>query len=321
MAFNGWLSPTSAWRLVQCPAALPGPAWSGQPLQQSGPSSDAGTLAHEAMRSWVNAGSWRSDPSGGLLRSAFDEAAALAGVDVAAVPRGVLTRARLGGLAGTLISALDGAGTDAVASEVDLADEPMLFHGRADIIVTGPHPAVLDLKTGKMSAGEVQEHIRFQLLMYAHLFRVVYGKLPERLEVLSLAQGRIDIPFGARDVADAVAAVARARDEAGGEPAPASVLCRGCPRRMACDSHWALEEDDRPDTVQGEVTEVTVAATGVLGVRLRAEPETWVTQLQPHQVPPGLQPGYSVRMVGISPSKPSSVHRRATRAADVVITG
>ena len=57
--------------------------------------------------------------------------------------------------------------------------------------------------------------------MYAHLFRVVYGKLPERLEVLSLARGRMDIPFGERDVADAVTAVARARDEAGGEPAPA----------------------------------------------------------------------------------------------------
>ena len=163
MAFNGWLSPTSAWRLVQCPAALPGAAWSGQPSQQVGLASDAGSLAHEAMRSWVDAGSWRSDPSGQLLRSAFDEAAALAGVDVAAVPRGVLTRARLGGLAGTLISALDGAGTDAVACEVDLTDDRMLFHGRADIIVTGPHPAVLDLKTGKMRAGEVQEGVRFQL--------------------------------------------------------------------------------------------------------------------------------------------------------------
>lgn len=317
MAFAGWLSPTSAWRLVQCRAAVPGVAGSGQSQGNHQLAADAGSLAHEALRHWVTAGCWRSDTVGQLLQESFDAAAEKARVDVTAVPRGVLMRAQLASMASVVRSAMEGADLNEVASEVELEDAEQRLQGRADLIVNGHRPAVLDLKTGKLSAGQVPEAARFQLLMYAHMFRVAHGALPERLELLSVAHGRVDVPFTEADVDGVLATVIRAREEAGGAPTPGTDKCHYCPRRLSCDAHWLLPEDERPDSLEGQVAETSTAATGVLGIRLRTEPETWVTQLQPNQVPAGLSAGDRVRIVGLTRARASTSSRRATRDARV----
>ena len=308
MVDEAWLSPSAAWLIAQCPAAA-SPA-RGAPPGAAGVAGDAGSLAHEAVRRWIQQGTWRSDPSGMGLADAFDQAAAAAGVRAFAVERGVLTRARLRHAAAALVAALGEAPDAAVECEVAMEDPVIRLRGRADVVVTQGDTAVLDLKTGLREGAVASTRARQQLLLYAHLFRVRYGHLPRRLEVVSLARGRTPVPFTGDDVAEALRALDDARQNDGGPALPSLAACRFCRRRLECGAHWSLNSDERPDTVTGRVLKVTAAANG--SVALLVEPDIWVTQLRPEQMLAGARPGAYVRLTHVRAPASLGLEWRAT---------
>ena len=286
---------------MNCPAAVPlvPSAAGGLPGGEVG--RDAGSLAHEGVRRWIESDGWRETGPAGL-RHCFDEAAEAAGVALSKVPRGLLTRARLGAMAGHITMALDGVALGDILCEAVLLDESAQLRGRADIIVTGANPRVLDLKTGDLANGVVPAQVRFQLLLYAHLFRATHGHLPDRLEVLSLGQGGIEVPFSPHDVDAALADIAKARDGAGGAPTPTQEGCRYCPRRLFCDAHWGLDREQRPDSQSGLVIQLATASNGVRAMQLDAG-GVWVTHLRPSQVPIKLTIGDRIRVIGLRPPR------------------
>ena len=309
-----WLSPTSAWLISQCPAS----ASPADAFPALGAGNDAGSLAHEAVRQWLTSGSWHFDTAGQSLAKEFDLAAKAAGLRVASVERGVLTRARLRAAAPMLAEALGDADDSALECEVTLKDPAIGLRGRADILITAGSTAVIDLKTSTHEAAEPSSQIRQQLLLYAHLFRAREGRLPERLEVLSLARGRTAVSFTGEDVETAVGEVTRARLAAGAAATPSALACRFCRRRLECAAHWDLQQAVRPDGVEGVVDKITVASTGLVGVRM--DPDVWVTQLRPDQLPPGLRPGHHIRLIGLRHLAASSAEWRATARTQGIVT-
>ncbi|GAA2161065.1 PD-(D/E)XK nuclease superfamily protein [Humibacillus xanthopallidus] len=307
---NAWLSPSAAWLITQCPAAA-SPS-SGSVPAAAGAAADAGSLAHEAVRRWIQQGLSRSDPAGVGLMGAFDKAADAAGVRAASIERGVLTRARLRRAAPALAAALGKAPDEAVECEVTMEDSVIRLRGRADVVIAHGDTAVLDLKTTIHEEAVASVQVRQQLLLYAHLFQVRYGELPRRLEIVSLARGRIAVPFTADDIAGALRGLANARRDAGGPATPSLTACRFCRRRLECGAHWGLSPEDRPDTVTGRILKLRAAANGSVGLMI--EPDVWVTQLRPGQVPHGARPGALVRLIFLrGPASPGLEWRATAR--------
>lgn len=313
MSDHDWLSPTSAWRLLQCPAAVrPG---GGQKPADSGWAQNAGSIAHLAVRMWIESGVWQADDDGGPLREAFDEAAAAAGTHPSLLYQGVLTRARLAQAAHGLRSALGGGARDdsTISCETELRDEERRLHGIPDLQVSGAASVVIDLKTGRESGELLPERIRFQLLIYAHLFRIKHGMLPERAEVFSLVHGRLQVPMDEGSLTAVLASVEQARGAIGMPARPALEACRFCPRRLACDEHWHADEEVRPDGLEGEVGKLRTAETGTVALKLRtASGSAWVTQIPANKVG-GISVGSQLRLTGLFQPRSASDWRATGR--------
>lgn len=140
---------------------------------------------------------------------------------------------------------------------------------------------ILDLKSGLHQA-EPTESQRVQLLLYAHLFRVKHGALPDRLAVVTAAGAEFEVTFDDAQVEGAVQQVRRSRElfnqavNSGGFEKLASASeehCNFCPYRVACDEYFSSVGEDwrTPNTLRGTVlkvvgdgasTELTVEVTG-----------------------------------------------------------
>ncbi len=267
MITPGWLSPTSAWRLLQCPAAVAPVAKQAHP---AGGGRNAGTIAHAALASWIETGAWTDDLDGSQLQSLFDDAASSFGLKPSDLRQGLLTRARLAEAAPELTRtfAESVAANGEMACELELRDENRQLRGVIDVLVTGEHSLVLDLKTGRGADGDVPEQVRFQLLLYSHLFRVAYGRLPHEVKVFSLIRGSQPLQVTESSVQTALSDVDRARRVSGQSATPSLSGCRFCLRRLECEAHWEAAQDVRPDALEGIVLKVRRASTGVSALAL-----------------------------------------------------
>jgi hypothetical protein len=151
-------------------------------------------------------------------------------------------------------------------------DDPPL-RGRLDRVRRG---VIVDYKTGDPDASEHEA----QLLFYAVLWWLRYGRPPERLEVRYPGDVRqIAVP-GPDELAVAVdglrAEIAAIDHALNGSPPPARPAletCRYCPVRQLCDEFWAFPSTDvlRRPTAQ----EAWEGATVFRDVRLTGLPPGW----------------------------------------------
>jgi hypothetical protein len=93
-----WLSPTSATKLLRCGASFTGAAKREQLVpvgtgRVSAP--NAGSLAHLAVRQWIEEGHWTSSGRGEELAGCYRQAARAASVDIGNLFDGRLTQSRL----------------------------------------------------------------------------------------------------------------------------------------------------------------------------------------------------------------------------------
>lgn len=272
---TGWLSATSAGRLLHCPASAAF-ALAPKAIAPSSPD-NAGILAHLAMGAWLESGAWLNDEPGRALQSAWDREALRWEIDAKRLRDSVITRSRLRSRGAELAGLLQAAGGSA-RSEVFLQDEVQMLFGQVDVVVDDPDKgAVVDLKTG---VDGHSEGVRTQLLIYAHLFRQNSGHLPGSLIAFSLVHGPVHIDFSHADIDELLARVQNARQQpALALPEPSG--CRYCRRRLECEPHWeAATAWAEPDCVEGVVSKVEIAAAGLTAVRIdTASGEQWVTGL------------------------------------------
>lgn len=295
-----WLSPTSAWRLSACPASL-----AAIPRDGAGDADEAnaGSLAHLAVQRWIDGGYWHVDNAASTLVALFDQAADDAGIGIPYVRDGRLTRARLRARAAQIAGLLATADSRSdIACEIELRDPERRLRGIVDLALLGQHSAVVDLKTGRDAAGTLSPAIHFQLLVYAHLFRVRYGRLPDRVEAFSLSHGTIAIDASANRVDAVVDAIAVARTQDPGLTRPDPETCRFCARRFTCGPHWQeVRGWDRPDAVEGRIVRVEEAETGAIALLIDTpDGAAWVIQIPAERVPTGAAPGNYVRLVRLT---------------------
>lgn len=143
-ASDGWLAPTSAWRLTQCGASAAFSAAPDEPAPR--PVTNAGAAAHVAVASWIRGGLWQNpDPQ---LQGLFDDICGANGLEPEAIVNGRLTRARLGAREQQLRSLLLTTGPDPeISCEAPVADSERRLWGIPDIVVRATTTMVLDLKT------------------------------------------------------------------------------------------------------------------------------------------------------------------------------
>ena len=290
----GWLSATSAGRLLHCPASA---AFAAAPKAVPASAPDnAGTLAHFAMSAWLDSRAWLEGEPGRALQAAWDSEAELRKVDAKRLRDSVITRSRLRSRGAELAGLLQAAGQRA-RSEVFLQDGVQLLYGQLDIMVDVGDGAVIDLKTG---ADGHNESVRTQLLIYAHLFRQETGFLPSALVAFSLTHGSVYFDCSEVAIDELLARVEDARKYPSVElPDPSG--CGFCRRRLRCESHWraALAWRD-PDCVEGVVSKVEVAAAGLTAIRVEtSQGDHWVTGLS-SSISGAATPGARIRFTEVT---------------------
>lgn len=301
-----WLSPTSAARLLTCPASVVGLV-TGPPPQSPAPSTgtSAGVLAHAALQRWVMADDWRCGDRDGALVDHFHAVAKAHKVAVAEVVDGRLTEARLGQRASSLGELMRQAGADATAeAEVTLHDSERRLWGTLDLLVTSERGVwLIDLKSGMDAAQSLLPAvIRSQLLLYSHLVTAVRGRAPTWMGIFSLRQGAKQLAVSQSDDS----ALLRLLDErrsawmAHDRPAlPSPEVCRHCTRRPRCDPHWiALRAWEDADGFEGQLLRAQTAENGRTALLVQnATGSAWVSNMRGK----GLQElvGHRVRVMRI----------------------
>ncbi|MGN6607663.1 MAG: PD-(D/E)XK nuclease family protein [Jatrophihabitans sp.] len=261
---GGWLSPTHAWRVAQCPASA-GPGVSGV-VQIDGPPQNKGSLAHRVVDLWVRARGYEEADVRGAMRAAIDRAVAEVGSDLPS--DWTLTGKRLLARAPVLAEAI---GTDVseVIPERTIRCATLHIYGTPDIVVIGNEITLIDLKTEQLDDDGLSPWITFQLSIYAYLVGQEHGRLPDRIEVFSTQRGRIPVPLTDRDIAVAIAGLEAARRADPSTANPSEETCRFCRRRLRCDAQWqAAPSWTRRDCVAGRVSRSERSTNGLTGLWL-----------------------------------------------------
>ena len=309
-----WLSPTSAARLLACPASVTGLAI-GPPPRSPAPSTgtSAGALAHAALQRWVMADDWRYGDRDGALVDHFHAAAKARKIAVAAVMDGRATEARLGQRASSLGKLMRQAGDDATAeAEVTLHDSQRRVWGTLDLLVTSNRGVwLIDLKSGMDAAqSSLPAFIRSQLLIYRHLVAAVRGRAPTWIGVFSLRQGATQVPLSESDGSSLFGLLDEARSAwmAHERPAwPSPEVCKYCTRRPECDPHWiALEAWGDADGLEGQLVRAQTAANGRTALLVRnATGSAWVSDMRGEELQRLV--GHRVRIIRIR-QRPAASH-------------
>ncbi len=299
-----WLSPTSAWRLLTCPASLGRPQGTLRSLEPN-----AGTIAPQAIQRWIETGDW-SDPiqRGERLTAHFDAAACDAGADVTMLRDGRMTRARLAARADQLSAALAEftSGDASIACEQPLSDPRRRLRGILDVAVHGRRSAVIDFKTGRDATVPLTERVRLQLLIYAHLYRCAYGQLPEMVEAFSFIHGPLRVSADGASVEATLDAITEARAQDPEVARPSPTVCAFCTRRFVCEPHWnTVPTWDAPDALEGRIAQVEHAKTGAVALLIETNAGTqWITHIPRDRLPVHAEVGSYIRII--------HVHRKST---------
>lgn len=300
----GWCSPTRLWSLLNCPASAGEPPADTTWTASSNHETNAGTLAHNALETWIKSGGFRSgDPRASLAEVAD---ALLPDSTGRPPPRWPMARARLLARA-PLLAGLIGSRTDnQILSEVELRDNAFRLHGKPDLVLLGDEVVLLDLKTQTLKHGELPEWVDFQLNLYAHLVRVHQGVRPDSVQILSLNRGLIPVLVTDETILTALDAARRARETLLGDARPAAEVCRFCDRRLTCTPHWdASLSWDSADCVEGVIDRLEVAANGRAAVRVaQAESEAWVSGI-PASLLTSARTGERIRVVRVRQASPT----------------
>ncbi|MFE6645098.1 RecB family exonuclease [Nocardioides sp. NPDC057772] len=298
-----WLSPTRAWRMIQCPASvrpLVGGATSPTDLADTS-DVNAGTLAHRALERWIRSGGYHdTDPVGALKHAVSTCVAELPG-DLP--PGWTLARARLIARGPAVVELIGTRAPEQIVSEAELWEPHLRLRGKPDLILLGEEIVLLDLKTQTFLDDDLPESIKFQLAVYAHLVEHTFGSRPDRAEVFSLSRGRVLVPITDAEIDAALTAIETARQLDREIAQPSLEVCRYCDRRCECEPHWhAAAEWPDADCLEGIAERIEVATNGVAAVRVLTEQgPTWVSKI-PADLLTG-QPGEAIRLVRIRPIK------------------
>ncbi|MFI7543758.1 PD-(D/E)XK nuclease family protein [Actinoplanes sp. NPDC049599] len=323
-----WLSPSSAARLLICPASVT----TLQP-QPSAPASaqpeNAGSLVHLAVQSWINAGDWQADDSTARLRTHLANAQSAHGLNIGAVPGGRMAAARLQLRAPALADTLRRLAQHArIRAEVPLYNAAIKLWGIVDILIESDSLAIIDLKTGDATekAGPGQR-TRHQLLAYAALARASQSRWPATLAVFNLHHGYQPISYSTSEAETLVRRIIAARAAwVNGHRAaiPQQAHCRSCPRRLSCGPYWQASAHwtDEP-SVEGTVRRAVAAENGKVALELdTVTGPIWLTNVT---IKPGSEylMGSRVRAIHVSVSQRredgSRISLRATERTDLKI--
>lgn len=312
-----WVSATAVGRMLRCPVSVAPRASPSIPAPDT--PDNAGTLAHLALGVWLESDEWKHESPGAALQEAWDAEALRLGINWRRLREGVVVRARLRSRGAELAQLVANAGTRA-RSEVFLADRTTGIYGAADIVVDGGDGggAVIDLKSGRDVVGDLDQAVRTQLLMYAHLFRARHGELPASVVAFSLIRGALPIEFSVEEVDGLIERVNEARAMEDPVASPDEVGCRYCSRRLRCDPHWvAAQEWSMPDCVEGRLVKIERAAAGMTALRVdTATASEWVTNLDAGQAAKVPTIGEHVRVVRVTQRRDTEwVASPATRIA------
>lgn len=294
---EGWLSPTRAWRVAQCPASA-GPGVSGA-AQVDRPAQNKGSLGHRALDFWVRAKGYQEADVRGAMRTAVDRAVAELRSEVPS--DWTLTSKRLLARAPALAEAF-GDDVDCVISEGTIRDAALRIYGTPDVVVLGKEITLIDLKTEQLDHGEISPWIKFQLSVYAHLVGQEHGSLPCRVEVFSTQRGRMPVQLKDTDISAALSAIEAARRAHPSSTNPDEDTCRYCLRRLRCDAQWqaALLWSKR-DCLAGRVTRTERSLNGLTGLWLETADGPVLLSGVPTVLVPDLD-GRTIRAVRVSAS-------------------
>lgn len=290
----GWLSPTRAWSLIECPASVL-PAAGNGPAGGAIQEVNTGTLAHRVLERWIRAQGYRAaDPEAALAEAADARVTELTGGPPASWR---VSRARLVARGLSLVDLIGDRTPDQVLPEIELEDEDLRLRGRLDLLLLGDEIVVVDLKTQTLLEDGVPEGVAFQLAVYALVIQRNYGTLPTRTEVFSLNRGRIVVPLTDESLSSALEALEKARAADSSIATPSSATCLFCDHRLSCEPHWDVAPGwPQTDAVEGEIIRVESAATGVSAVHLETVTgPVWVSGI-PTSLVSGT-PGQQVRLV------------------------
>ena len=309
-----WITPTSAARLLACPASVVLPplrAAGRPPPPELTPPGNAGSLAHLALRRWVEAEGWREDADAPSLAHFFRDEATRYGIAVEELTDGRLTESRLRAQQAALADAIRhfcGAG-GTVLTEKPLYDDSNRLWGTIDLLIRGADGCtIIDLKSGAdASAENLPDELKDQLLHYALLVDAEYRKKPQTLAIFSLLRGLRVVGYDQCDLERVMAKITVARRSwfAGHRPAtPSPSTCRFCTRRIECEPHWsAVAGWEQPDAVQGKLVRIDSAANGSSSLMLRRDSdELWISDV-PTSLTGGLKNGALVRGVRLRRSR------------------
>lgn len=317
-----WLSPTSASRLLACPASLGRPQGTLGLLEPN-----AGTIAHRAIQRWIETGDW-ADPiqRGERLVVHFDTTACDARADIAVLRDGRMTRARLAARADQLSAELTEftSGGASIACEQPLSDPRRRLRGIPDVAVHGLRSAVIDFKTGRDATVPLSEKVRLQLLIYAHLYRCVYGQLPEMVEAFSFIHGPLRVSVDGASVEATLSAITEARAQDPELARPSPTVCAFCARRFVCEPHWnAVPTWDAPDALEGRIGQVERARNGAVALLIETNAGTqWITHIPHDRLPAHAEVGSYVRIIHVhrkhsNDPEVSGLEWRAGRLVDI----
>jgi hypothetical protein len=134
--------------------------------------------------------------------------------------------------------------------ELPLQSEDGIVRGIADAVLRGANADVVveEFKTGEATPERLAAW-KYQLLIYAKLYRDQYAVPPSVLRIHSLQSGVAEFPYVERDAAEAVALARKAladlnrRIAGGATPAdlarPSELTCKHCPHKAWCEPYWA----------------------------------------------------------------------------------
>lgn len=256
------------------------------PANSSNSQMNLGQIAHKAVERWIKSGTYLTDVNGQGLQRLFDEQVTLLQMDVTELANGVLTRMRLEARAKELQALLNGQpGAKEIYSEEFVQDDEQRIRGVIDLALTGDRKSVVDLKTGNVRSSRSVEMYELQLALYAHLYDLRWGFLPDSWGVFSLERGLRLSLVDHESVGIAIDSVLGARNRILEEALPRDGVCILCSRRIECSEYWRVLPDvDARDALAGDVESIHSSSDEVHSFVLRCNDEQFLLCDVPDEV-------------------------------------
>jgi hypothetical protein len=307
------LSPARLERLLCCPLRVAfEQQGQGDRHEPPSPAALVGVAIHRAIELILRK---KAEGPDDAWKRACDELADKGG-DPRVFPTARRARLRLERRLPELLAYIDARSPVELLVEEPLTSRDGTIHGRPDLLILGPHPTIVDFKTGRVT-GEDDPHPAYerQLTIYAWLAASCLG-IDVDAALFSLREGIVPIDVSPPLRAQLMTEAMTARDDfnaraPGPQPGrPHEDHCRWCPFGCSCDDLWAALAAGEVDSVgwgeavRGEVTaNVVTTAIGVAALPINLVEGTRrglaVVIDVPEPVASGLQIGDYLAFIGL----------------------